>query len=56
MIARLDTNTKATMATQLKMNENNEDIKIMQENIKENLKETIEEMKTMKQAKTDGNL
>jgi hypothetical protein len=43
MIARIDANTKATLATQLKMNET-KDMKTMQENIQENLKKTIEEM------------
>jgi hypothetical protein len=56
MIARIDANTKATLATQIKMNETKEDMKIMQENIKDNLKKTMEEMMTMNQAKTEGKL
>jgi hypothetical protein len=43
-------------ATQLKMNETNEDMNTMHGNIQENLKKTMEEMKTMNQAKTDGKL
>jgi uncharacterized membrane-anchored protein YhcB (DUF1043 family) len=52
IIARLDANTKATLSTQLKMNETKEDMKTMQENIQENLKKSMEIMKTMNQAKT----
>jgi hypothetical protein len=54
-IARMDANTIVTLATQLKMNET-KDMKTMQEKIQDNLKKTMEEMKTMNQAKRDGNL
>jgi hypothetical protein len=49
MKARMDANTKATLATK-------EAMKTMQENIQENLKKTMEETMTMNQAKTDVKL
>jgi hypothetical protein len=59
----MDANTKAMMATQVKMNETKEAMKTMQENIQENLKKTMEELlskmeerMTANQAKTDGKL
>jgi hypothetical protein len=52
MIAKMDANTEATLATQVKMNETKEDIKTMQDNIQENLKKTMEEIMTTNQAKT----
>jgi hypothetical protein len=49
MIARIDANTKTTLATQLKMKEIKVDMKTMQENIQENLKKT-KQMMNMNQA------
>jgi hypothetical protein len=48
MIARIDANTKATQATQLKMKET-KNMKTMQENLQENLKKT-KQMMNMNQA------
>jgi hypothetical protein len=56
METKLDANTKATLATQVKMNETTEDMKTMQENIQENLKKTMEEIMNTNQAKTDVKL
>jgi hypothetical protein len=56
MMARMDANTKAMLATQVKMNKTKEDMKTMQQYIQENLKKTMEEMLTATQAKTDVKL
>jgi ElaB/YqjD/DUF883 family membrane-anchored ribosome-binding protein len=63
IIARMDANTKAKLATQVKMNETKEAMKTMQENIQENIKKTMEEIlsemeerMTATQGKTDGKL
>jgi hypothetical protein len=52
METKLDANTKATLATQVKMNEAKEHMKTMQENIQEDLQKTMEEMITMNQTKS----
>jgi hypothetical protein len=42
ILSRMDANTKATLFTQVKMNETKEDMKTMQENIQENQTKTME--------------
>jgi hypothetical protein len=56
IIARMDANIKATLAIQLKKNETEEDMKNHAGKYKRDYKKTMEEVRTMNQAMTDGKL